>query len=811
LANGLNDGVYAIYYNILLNRLYAGGKFTQDGFGTSMQHISYFNFVLNRWVEMGLNNGTQEGLDGNVYAITSLGTNEYIGGEFKSDNNGILLNRITRYNSLNDTFNPLIGITYGVNNTVYSIAYDGSQYFYVGGNFQSAGGQQANNIARFDRFTNKWEPLFDSNTNRNGVDGTVYTIFYDSSTNRVYVGGTFLKVSGRNFYNIAYWDPANITWKGVGTFSTGIENGTNGTVFTIIKDTSSLLYVGGSFNSTDYTGINLPTSNKFYNLATWDGSNWGFIGSSLQQNGTNNIVHALFYESSSNRLYVGGDFTSVDYTVLFTPLAANYIAYWNYTSWFTISQSFGNGTNSSVNAITGNSVDKIFIGGNFTLVEYDGGTNGISANYIVTWNQGTNAWEPLNDGGNPGNGLNGIVNTLYYDNDILYIGGLFTLAYLDFLPPVQLTKGPYYNSVKWFVSANTWQYIGVSQLINGVNGQVFSIFYDNVQFYTFMGGNLSLAGYDGANGFTEVNNITFFDGGAKWNQLVYNNYDIGVDRDVFALTVIGNDIYVGGNFTITGPNYSQFNVCNYIAKWSTINEVWYPLICDTSAIGEIGMSGPVRALATNGTLLFVGGEFTNNGGTSQSTSGSINLNYIGIWNPTLETWTQIITNPNIGLDNFVLGLSYRTPYDILYLSGDFTASNGGAIQLAHIAQFNLSDIGTQIGFKQIIDSNGNYGTNAKTNTILNVYPRIYFGGEFTSNFPSGSVSMNYLGYYLYIYVSPEVILIIPDYPNTQFLDTQTGTISQTYTLTNRFKSVILISCQEPNISPLKYWLIMYRS
>ena len=70
--------------------------------------------------------------------------------------------------------------------------------------------------------------------------------------------------------------------------------------------------------------------------------------------------------------------------------------------------------------------------------------------------------------------------------------------------------------------------------------------------------------------------------------------------------------------------------------------------------------------------------------------------------------------------------------------------------------------------------------------------------------------MNYLGYYLYIYISPEVILNISD-PPRQFLDTQTGIISSTYTLTNRFKSVILINCQEENISPLTYWLIMYRS
>ena len=73
--------------------------------------------------------------------------------------------------------------------------------------------------------------------------------------------------------------------------------------------------------------------------------------------------------------------------------------------------------------------------------------------------------------------------------------------------------------------------------------------------------------------------------------------------------------------------------------------------------------------------------------------------------------------------------------------------------------------------------------------------------------------MNYLGYYLYIYISNEVVLYIsdPGTPPRQFLDTQTGIISPTYTLTNRFKSVILINCEEENILPSKYWLIMYRS
>jgi hypothetical protein len=62
---------------------------------------------------------------------------------------------------------------------------------------------------------------------------------------------------------------------------------------------------------------------------------------------------------------------------------------------------------------------------------------------------------------------------------------------------------------------------------------------------------------------------------------------------------------------------------------------------------------------------------------------------------------------------------------------------------------------------------------------------------------------------LYTYVSSEVVLYISDLPR-QFLDTQTGIISLSYTLTNRFKTVVLINCEEEEILPSKYWLIMYR-
>jgi len=798
LENGLDSSVRALYYNSITQRLWAGGDFKFSGNGVLLYNISFYTSSTNVWYPIGFGNGIQPGLDSSVRAITRLGTNIYAGGDFKSDNNGVDLQRITKYNPINDTFNPLLGITYGVNGIVYSLAYDGSQYIYAGGDFQSAGGQQANNIARYNTNNDTWEPLQDfssgSGTLQNGVQGIVYTILIDGTN--IYVGGEFLKVSGKDFYNIAYWDATNYVWKGVGTFSPfGPENGTNGPVYTIISSgTPGSIFIGGDFIGVDYNGIApSPITQNYYRLASWNGSSWGFIGSGPFQNGTNAAVKALYFDSS--RLFVGGDFRLVDYNGT-TGQPMNYISFWDGSSWNQLTGGFfGNGTNGPINAIASDG-SRIYVGGLFTLVDYTGITGTLAYN-IAFWN---GSWNQLSGG--TGNGVNGRVRSISYDSITgeYYIGGSFTGAdYNGIIPNSQ----PFYNAVMW---NGSWNFIGTSSTNNGTNGTVYSI-YHNSSFNnnTYMGGNFNLIGYDGVNGEQNANNIGYFDG-TKWFNLRYK-HGPGLNNIVYALTSIGLDLYVGGEFTTTNltNNYGSYTQLNYIAKWSTVNEAWYPLIYYNplvSTTGEIGLNNSVRALATNGTLLYVGGDFTATNGSS------FQLNYIGVWDPIINTWSQIITPPgsDVGLDNSVYGLSCRSPYTNLYVGGVFTQTSGGSIQLNRISKVDLTNFGT--GFQQILDSVSNLGTNNTVNTILDAYPYTYFGGEFTSTGGASSVSMSYLGYYLYIYISPAVVLDATA-AGYQFLDTQTGTITSTFTLTNRFKSVILINYQ--NLSPLQYWLIMYRS
>jgi hypothetical protein len=79
----------------------------------------------------------------------------------------------------------------------------------------------------------------------------------------------------------------------------------------------------------------------------------------------------------------------------------------------------------------------------------------------------------------------------------------------------------------------------------------------------------------------------------------------GTNGEVWALAVIGSDLYVGGNFSTAGGN-----TVNHIAKWN--GSSWSALISGSNGVN--GINGTVTALAVIGTDLYAGGWFTTAGG-----------------------------------------------------------------------------------------------------------------------------------------------------------------------------------------------------
>jgi hypothetical protein len=207
----------------------------------------------------------------------------------------------------------------GVGSTVYAVVVSGTDV-YVGGLFTQAGGNTANNIAKWNGAS--WSAL------GTGVNNYVRVIAISGSD--VYVGGIFTSAGGNAANKIAKWSGG--AWSALGT-------GVGGAVSAIAVSGSDV-YVGGSFTTAGGIAAN--------NIAKWSGGAWSALGS-----GVNDFVYAIAV--SGNNVYVGGYFTEAGGS------AASTIAKWNGATWSALDI----GLNNYVYAIAigaGNA----YIGGDFT-------------------------------------------------------------------------------------------------------------------------------------------------------------------------------------------------------------------------------------------------------------------------------------------------------------------------------------------------------------------------------------------------------------------------------------------------------------
>jgi hypothetical protein len=161
---------------------------------------------------------------------------------------------------------------------VFALAFDDSGNLYAGGEFDTAGGIAANNIAKWNG--SSWGSL------GSGMNNTVRALGVDKSGN-IYAGGEFDTAGGVAANRIAKWD--GNAWSALGS-------GTNSGVWALAIDSSGSLYAGGDFTSAGGVAANC--------IAKWDGNVWDSLGS-----GTNKTIFALAIDSSGN-LYAGGQFTT---------------------------------------------------------------------------------------------------------------------------------------------------------------------------------------------------------------------------------------------------------------------------------------------------------------------------------------------------------------------------------------------------------------------------------------------------------------------------------------------------------------------
>jgi hypothetical protein len=256
------------------------------------------------WQSMG------SGINGQVWALTIYNGELIAGGNFTTAD-GQTVNRVARWDG--SAWQPL-GTGIGGNPgsyDVYALAVWNGELI-AGGFFPTAGGQSANNIARWNGST--WQSL------GNGLDPGVFAII--SYNGELIAGGQFFS-GGTNY--LARWD--GTTWQPFG-------GGMGGTVRALAEHNGELI-AGGFFGLAG--GLQLPpfgTAVLVNYVAGWNGSGWHAFGT-----GADWRVHSV--ASYNGDLIIGGIFTAAG------GQSANRVARWDDTAW----QPMSSGMDGDVDAL----------------------------------------------------------------------------------------------------------------------------------------------------------------------------------------------------------------------------------------------------------------------------------------------------------------------------------------------------------------------------------------------------------------------------------------------------------------------------
>ena len=414
------------------------------------------------------------------------------------------------------------------------------------------------------------------------------------------------------------------------------------------KDLGQIFKNGTSAKTTSYYNplhIDLGSIFDLKNMGPWYALGDGISGGSGPQ------VNSIAIDSSGN-VYVGGFFTTAG------TISASNIAMWIPSSpgipgtWYALGAGISGGSFPLVNSIAIDSSGNVYVGGKFTTA----GT--IPASNIAVWipgSPGTGTWSALGTGVS---GSGSQVNHIAIDSSgNVYVGGKFT--------------APASNIAVWMPSSpGTWYALGTG-VTGGTLPEVNHIAINS-------SGNVYVGGtFDTAGGII-VNNIAIWTPTTilvpytgNWSTLSSGLY-IGISGAfVYAIAIDNSsgNVYVGGSFSTAGGI-----TVNNIAIWMSSSlgiGAW-------SALGSGLINGDniVYSIAIDSYgNVYAGGSFL--------ISGTISVQRIAMWTPSLGTWSALGTGVGGGSGPEVYTISIDVKN--VYTGGFFTTA--GTISASNIAKY----------------------------------------------------------------------------------------------------------------------------
>ena len=302
MADGFDKQVaaLAVFNDGTGEALYAGGQFDFSG-SRPIKYIA--KWTGSNWVSLNLNSNLSGGTDTTqIWDMAPFddgtGMALYIAGDFDFTNGrGERIRGVAKWNKSQNEWDPLISSTnLGLAGPAYTlVAFDdgNGEALYVGGEFTSAGGGSASNVAKWDG--ENWSGL------GNGCAGRVNTLAVSdlgTGQDALFAGGRFRSAGTVSASRIAKWDGTQ--WSALGP---GLDNWVM-SMSEFFDGTSTGLYVGGFFVR---TGDNATVLNR---IAKWDGSSWFSIFQGVGDT-TRDAVLAMpvFEDYIGDNLFVGGQFT----------------------------------------------------------------------------------------------------------------------------------------------------------------------------------------------------------------------------------------------------------------------------------------------------------------------------------------------------------------------------------------------------------------------------------------------------------------------------------------------------------------------
>jgi hypothetical protein len=554
----VNDAVHTLV--VSGSTVYVAGLFTSIG-GQPRNYIAALNAADGS--VKAFNPNANAGIE--ALAISSDGSIIYVGGRFTVIGSQPRIS-IAALNvggpldgTATPTFNPSATGTLGTG-VVNALAISGST-LYVGGSFNTIGGQPRDNIAALSLgvpLDGVAVPSFNPSPSRSGCAacGSVAALAVSGST--VYAGGSFDTIGGKSRNYLAALNAAD-------GMATPFNPSPNGNIFTVaISSDGSVIYVAGGFNSSNGSpSIGGQARNYAAAVNAIDGTATGFNPN------PNAIVNA--FGVSGSAVYLAGYFSSLGGVVRHS--IASISAIDGTATGFDPNAAGFNGGTATVYALA-ISGSTVYAGGYFGAI---GGQPRASIAALSAPDGTATSWDPS------GHYFTGpaVVETLAVAGSTIYAGGVFTTIGGQARNNVAALNASDGAATAWDPNPNS----EVAAL--AVSGELVYV----SGFFTTIGGQTR----------NKIAALNASDGTATtWDP------DATSSANVLALAISGSTIYAGGNFPsihgVPRRNIAGINVSDGM-----------PTSFDPQA-GDPSSGGGVHALAVSGSTVYAAGFFTSIGG-----------------------------------------------------------------------------------------------------------------------------------------------------------------------------------------------------